>query len=432
MSEKLYVARTGDHTHLQWSVPVIFLPGVMGSRLYFTGSDEHWNPHRETEMMHWVVSKADNVRSELHTDQAAEVMTDDTREPLQPEEQNLGWEGVAWEHYVPFLRFLRQSVLNLAQCPVHAVGYDWRQDIIDIAADVEPQVKQVLKNEEADHFILITHSMGGLVARAMLKRFSGLADKSLGVIHVVQPANGAAVAYRRFFTGAVKGMDGEWAFRKILGDTGDKYARIISGMTGPVQLLPNKSYTDRGNRPWLQYRENGKEKQWPGDVYTQYRDADSPPGLIDAQLRRENPEVQQDITERINAAEAFHDWLAHYKHPCTYTIYSTGQMTDMAIRFDPHVRPAGKRSKWVNRGANPVRRDQGDGTVPDSSGGALYPTQTDPWGQLTQDPLQPSPRQGRVDDVEHSAAMNDAGVRRRIVALLERILFDRIDMRSSI
>jgi pimeloyl-ACP methyl ester carboxylesterase len=53
-------------------------------------------------------------------------------------------------------------------------------------------------NGAATKVILVTHSMGGLVARACAKR---IPDKIAGVIHGVMPALGAPAAYRRMACG---------------------------------------------------------------------------------------------------------------------------------------------------------------------------------------------------------------------------------------
>lgn len=38
-------------THLIKTVPIVFVPGVMGSHLHFTDTDKFWNPDSNGNMM---------------------------------------------------------------------------------------------------------------------------------------------------------------------------------------------------------------------------------------------------------------------------------------------------------------------------------------------------------------------------------------------
>lgn len=117
------------------------------------------------------------------------------------------------------------------------------------------QTYEILEPECAEKVIICTHSMGGLVTCAAIKNDSLLNDKVAGVIHVVQPKNAAHAAYRRFFTGAVRALEGGCALSAILDNEGYKFTEIVSGLLGPSQLIPFHTYSDQsanGNpMPWL-------------------------------------------------------------------------------------------------------------------------------------------------------------------------------------
>ena len=86
--------------------------------------------------------------------------------------------------------------------PVWACGYNWL-DSNEVAAD--RLIKRI--NEVMDWYkkgkywipmgkvIVVTHSMGGLVARRAAQKAG---DNILGVVHSVLPVGGAPVVYRRF------------------------------------------------------------------------------------------------------------------------------------------------------------------------------------------------------------------------------------------
>src|SRR2546428_13840128 len=129
--------------------------------------------------------------------------------------------------------------------------------------------------------------------------------------------------------------------------------------------------------------EAGKRRNWTGNVYDWYRSTTIPPGLPDS---TEAPGVRARLLARLNEAEDFHHrWLTGYKHPTkTWAIYSTGLETDMSILFDPPTRPPAHyesrrdrdvriETPWPNRGARMQRPRPGDGTVPGTSGAALFP-----------------------------------------------------------
>ena len=169
--------------------------------------------------------------------------------------------GVAKDFYRGILKFLNGLAFASADTPVYAAGYDWRQDNLKSGAYVTTKVNEYMGKEGASQCILVSHSMGGLVTRSAMQ--NGLAGNVLAAIHVFQPATGAAVLYRRFFTGSTSGLDG-MIMGYLMGDTPEKVVKIVSGLVGPVQLLPTNDYRDTNNQPWLQYRHNGQGRSLVG------------------------------------------------------------------------------------------------------------------------------------------------------------------------
>ncbi|MFY9268140.1 MAG: hypothetical protein WAO55_00155, partial [Candidatus Manganitrophaceae bacterium] len=215
--------------------------------------------------------------------------------------------------------------------------------------------------------ILITHSMGGLVARAACKE-SDTEGKVLGVIHGVQPATGSPAAYWRMKAGFerpsgspagrvwdwlkvyqmvkhhLKGYPAAWT----LGTDGEEVTALLGNMPGGLELLPNKRYVDnQGKKKWLTFPdEAGREIQLPkGNPYKEIYLAQ------DVFYRLVNPEWldpgRGKMTDTINPvnspwgkykkhikeAEQFHDTLADYVHPLTYQFYSTGLKTVDRVVF---------------------------------------------------------------------------------------------------
>jgi hypothetical protein len=125
------------------------------------------------------------------------------------------------------------------------------------------------------------------------------------VVHVVQPATGAVVLYRRFSTGAIPDLDGGTGVAMILGNTSDKISAIVSGVPEAIELLPTNQYRNNG-ADWLAYAHRGERKYWTGDVFHWYRNALSPPGLPNSSIAGD---ARDRLIERLGECDKFHKWL---------------------------------------------------------------------------------------------------------------------------
>ncbi|HEV6964075.1 hypothetical protein [Roseateles sp.] len=128
--------------------------------------------------------------------------------------------------------------------PVYACGYNWLQDNSDSAQRLADRIRQIIKaNHDGKHsfckqVVLVTHSMGGLVARACAM-LPGMEPLIAGVVHGVMPAHGAAVAYRR----CKVGMQDEDAIAAIvIGKTGQHVTPVFAQSPGALELLPTQHY----------------------------------------------------------------------------------------------------------------------------------------------------------------------------------------------
>src|SRR5205823_14044804 len=101
--------------------------------------------------------------------------------------------------------------------------------------------------------ILITHSMGGLVARWASEK-AGAKASILGIIHGVQPVTGAAAAYWRIKAG----FEGTGPTSRVLGHSAHEVTPILGNIPGGLQLLPNKLYETNGQaKSWLTFTGEG-------------------------------------------------------------------------------------------------------------------------------------------------------------------------------
>jgi len=263
--------------------------------------------------------------------------------------------------------------------PVYAVGYNWLEDCATSSERLENRINEIIAfwqsaKRHCEQVILVTHSMGGLVARACAKR---IPHRIAGVIHGVMPAFGAPAAYRRMACGTESSNPDNGpldnitasALAKILGETTEKTTPVLATSPGALELLPNHLYPG----PWLHVRvttsvgkpqpANGASKvdstgnnlasgdclHFPGPTapnpYDIYRDM-SPwyrlinPDLADpaGKFKETEKGVEKAIIAALNTAETFHRSLGDYYHPNTYAFYGN----------DLHKRSYGQ-VRWVAR-----------------------------------------------------------------------------------
>jgi len=295
--------------------------------------------------------------------------------------------------------------------PIYACGYNWLESNGISAKRLEERILSTIAfwskaGSKCDNVILITHSMGGLVARACARK---IPDKIRGIIHGVLPALGAPACYRRIACGTEKssprngvlGNKKMAVFSEIAGETSAETTPVMAYAAGPLELLPNHSFP----KPWLFASASDGEGGWfdllklpEGSPYELYRDANSWYRLFDltladpANLYEGKHEVR--VFATVSTAEKFHrDHIGEYYHPNTFAYYcdDPGHLTFAKCRWVTSSRPAsldstsiaaakllsqvsdGGRNVQLSDGRNLLFKigsqdSSGDGTVPAASG----------------------------------------------------------------
>ncbi len=309
-------------------VPLLFVPGIMGTRLKVSGRDKGaaWFPPDGTWeaivllLKHLLRTSADRQRllnpEITEVDEDGPASPDDTSKillalaPGATDAERIKWRGWGQLHadsYLPILSLLETSMAMIfdpasqgtrltsrwkelvmdrqdpaklgAQkpfvaiseehlrdasevlYPVHAVGYNWLQSNGVSAQRLGREIERITayyrsKGKRCEQVILITHSMGGLVARACAQ-LPGMAQRILGVVHGVMPAIGAPATYKRMRAGF------EGAAQVILGRNAADCTAVMANAPGALELLPTAQYrtwSNRGERHWLRasYRTIGR------------------------------------------------------------------------------------------------------------------------------------------------------------------------------
>ena len=223
-----------------------------------------------------------------------------------------------------------KTAVNGYWFPVHAMGYNWLESNGESAKKLSVRIRALIKNYkeqgyECDRVILMTHSMGGLVARALIHpKFGALGSEVLGIVHGAMPATGAPAAYKRMRCGFEEGYGGLDPAPKVLGNFGAEVTAVLANAQGGLELLPSRAY---GNG-WLEIRHNGillLSLPKSGDPYNEvYKLRDKWFGLLrEAWI---NPAELADCTfdrtcELLNGADTFHSTIESTYHPLSYAHY---------------------------------------------------------------------------------------------------------------
>jgi pimeloyl-ACP methyl ester carboxylesterase len=333
--------------------------------------------------------------------------------------------------------------------PVYACGYNWLESNDLSAKRLRARIESLIASWQAlgkkcEQVILVTHSMGGLVARACAK---AIPEKIKGVIHGVMPALGAPACYRRIACGTEisspsNGMAANTAmeaFSIIAGATAAETTPVMAYAAGPLELLPNHMYP----KPWLfasQHEGNNRRHdllQLPyGSPYDIYRDFHSWFRLFDISLADpaniHKGHVVEKLRFTIDVAEQFHRNLGDYYHPNTYAFYCDDRaflsfgscrwtvksgMTAIASLEMQHAKllshsADGIRNVMLATGRNLVMKIEaqeaaGDGTVPALSGAG---------------PANKVKHLFRVRGVDHQGSYNAESILRLTLHLMVKIV----------
>lgn len=440
-----------------WVIPIVFIPGVMGTNLRVKGSHEAvWRPPNNDlrgtfevigALATYLFKRAADRQRELNKD-TVEIDPDGPKSAGGsglPKDtlQKRHWGTIMRSCYHPVLGFLQQQLNDIMQMKqlqgwwvehaqrspgdygdekngaaltedelLHAAryrydvwvgGYNWLQS----NADSGKAIKDWIENEvlpsydkcdlRAKKVIVVTHSMGGLVSRALTELHG--CDKVLGVVHGVQPATGAPAAYKRMRAGF------EGAAQVVLGRNAGEVTAVLANAPGPLELLPTFDYD--GGKAWLKVRDRsgGAEllalpksgdpyeeiyasPKWYGLVPEANDGLIDPAGNIQRNVGQRSPrEIFESAIENVGL---FHHLLAPKYHPETHAYYGAESKKKARLQWRELVWEGSGLREFKPESAR-VERDNyngeltlvggerlqiagpagpGDGTVPQPSGAA--------------------------------------------------------------
>lgn len=442
-------------------IPIVFLPGIMGTNLKALDSGNSvWRPPNMDGVgaildalaqlfAFWFKGPATRKRqldpTNVEVDPSGSIDAEDTiNEELA---RQRGWGSVMRSAYNPIMAQMELRLNNILKAceamewwdaegqrepsdygeqhgnpklsedelkqaaryryEVWAGGYNWLQSNIQSAADIKAYIEdKILASYPEDQrakmkVILVTHSMGGFVARA-LTEIHGF-DKVLGVVHGAMPATGAPAFYHHVRCG-YEGIESV-----ILGRDAAEVVAVAANAPGALELTPTFDYA--GGRAWLKlgdaaesmpgcalpasgdpYQEIYKNRAWYGLIPKHNEDLIEPGKLAsNTQKIKSIGGSRSSFTAfdaKIDDVQAFHrQFSMKYAKPafCHYGA-DTRSKTWSETRWQGRLsglpdelqveNDDGNGRLTVTGGAGSIRLEfadpigAGDGTVPSESGGA--------------------------------------------------------------
>ena len=295
-------------------------------------------------------------------------------------------------------------------------GYNWLQSSKGSADDIKEFIENVVLRHYREELgagavekmkvILVTHSMGGFVARA-LTGIHGY-DRVLGTVLGVMPATGAPATYKRMRSG-FEGMG-----KVILGRNAAEVTAVMANSPGALELLPAADYGDgaaaddmawlklggaAGGRQWTHalprdgdpYRDIYKSHEWYGLVPA-HNESLLDPAKSKAPTRKEefggewSPRADFDL--KVDAVKTFHDSIRLQYPLQTFAHYGddSSRLSWSQVHWNGPALPTGDSARFQHQQDNgkgeveleaagvslhlriAAESGNGDGTVPTLSG----------------------------------------------------------------
>ncbi|MBE7555547.1 MAG: alpha/beta hydrolase [Anaerolineales bacterium] len=251
------------------------------------------------------------------------LLADRRFEALRQRRRLRGWCHPVWNISKDWLLPLERTFNEV----IYAFGYDWRQPLYISVNQLVGKIERVKRFHHGKSPILVTHSYGGLLARAAAQlRPQNVA----GIVQVFSPTAGSIKMFTNFKKGGGGPIPPAWdleqpphqtqlesyfnfdilstlggfdvfevAFGLFLGWDSTEFAATSSGTYGIYSLLPNNMQQPT----WLNIENDSRlegEVARSRNIYDLYRQFDRPWGLLDDRIwNSRGPVSIGDTSERV-------------------------------------------------------------------------------------------------------------------------------------
>jgi hypothetical protein len=163
-----------------------------------------------------------------------------------------------------------QDLRKISACwyPVHAMGYNYLKSNGVSARVIAERIRGLTtgyqkRGFQCDEVIIVTHSMGGLLARALIHpKYGNLLNdpsvKVLGIYHNVMPTMGAAASYKRTRFGFVESGPFAEVKGRVIAVDGQNATAILANAPAALELFPGAAY----GKAWLKVVDGSGREMW--------------------------------------------------------------------------------------------------------------------------------------------------------------------------
>jgi pimeloyl-ACP methyl ester carboxylesterase len=415
------------------TIPIIIVPGIMGSRLSDTQDNLVWNPTgtplgRDAGLLAADVGKLSDVKRRLVPDTTNvfnsfnEIFHKRRAAPIVNFYHLIGdfYRDICFAMSEKLPTVLKAAGKNVST-RVYGSGYDWRQDNAESSLLLGKVVAQAQKDCDGEQVILIAHSMGGLVSRYYCK--SG-GEKNVRALFLLgSPTLGAPKAYGLLKQGMPAaphvGVVDTLLRLLLLESFTERDSRdLLRRLPSTYQLAPTSLYGRKVDGRWLSFdpAETGFPEKWtsPGnpkpDPVAQFDDCTVSSSEIYLDLYTGFMNVLRERTANeanVFLARAFHNFLTEpnrttYMPPHTFSIFTNDKDTVIGAGVELVEVAMVRSTVFLHlKEMTVTKAHRGDGTVPAGSA----------------DPPVNSPFEGTLvcSNVEHGAIPADPKVIRYIM-----------------
>ena len=216
--------------------PVIFIPGIMGSRLYDQEGDLVWV---EYSLKLTKLGEMMRIQNPLFVKNNEKDLT-----ALPEDEREYGTMG-AFEY--PYKKIIDRLCAEFPKRGAYFFSYDFRQSNKDTAKLLDQQIRRILDTTGASGADLVAHSLGGLIVSSYLEMYGR--DNIGKVITLATPYEGAPDTINTALTGELTYIPGS-LFDAVTKITRDVRTSFPSG----TDLIPTMKYFSR--HPMYHYTKN--------------------------------------------------------------------------------------------------------------------------------------------------------------------------------
>jgi pimeloyl-ACP methyl ester carboxylesterase len=406
------------------TIPVIIVPGIMGTRLETPNGRMVWNPRPRIKGS-CSIGFGEFAANYNRLNSSALI----PREQHNIPQGSLGGivgcpNEFAQANAIPhFGNLIFNSYYRLAfdlnnkvwqagmlagqSIKVYACGYDWRQDNADSARRLDDVVKQALAETGAEQVILVAHSMGGLVSRYYCKM--GGASKVMGLILLGSPTHGAPQTYRMLKEGISLFMDFKLGGIVFPERTRFQLMQMMRRFPSAYQLLPSRHYC-LSQPDWLQFAPGKTPLPDASKAVALY--SDPYVGFLDG--LNGGPKLDLSVKNALARRQRFDEALFDPSAGCymprnTFLIFSKDIDTEAKYRLEKRGSLGSKVLSPFN--VVPLSNAPGDATVPEFSATAASCVAT---------------RLILQKKVKHGDLPNDPNVIKAIKTIIQNLLIARM------